>query len=147
MVKTRVLKKGKNPKRVAAGKKAWRKAHRSGGKMTKRKGSKARHAYRRVRTGLGRTVKAVIILAPAVFSAWNVGRQQPKGQRFMQGLLNFQTSYTGLVVDSTSNQVTFEPGYLAIGWGPALVIGGIQYGLKAVHQEGVNPFRVMSTLG
>ena len=141
----RKLKDGKNPKRVAAGKKAWRKAHRGGGKVTKRRGSVSK-GYHRAKATLGRTIKAVVILSPPVIVAYVAQKEYGGtiGERIINFINEFQGCYTG--VQLSGRNATFHAERLALGWGPPLIIGGVSYGLRAVHASGNNPFTVVSRM-
>jgi hypothetical protein len=142
--------KTKNPNRVAAGKKAWRKAQR-GGKVSKKKGS-VKKGYSRAKATLGKTAKALVILIPAIcvgagsYVSWRT-HGGTRGQAAVQGLGAWASCYTGVMVNVNGDIWPFHAEQLLIGWGPPLVIGGIQYVLRAVHQQGVNPFRQFSTMG
>jgi hypothetical protein len=144
----RTLKKAKNPKRVAAGKKAWRAAHRGGRKM-RRKGSRVKHASHRVSATLGKIAKALVILAPPIAVGVNgyLVSGGGKGTKVLNGLLGWQMCYTGMQPINGGADFIFETHYLPIGWAPPLILGGIQYGMKIVHASGNNPFRVLSSLG
>ena len=142
------LKKTKNPKRVAAGKKAWRKAHRGGGKVKRKRGAVSK-GYHRARSALGKTIKAIVILAPATvfaYATYHNGKDAGKGRAVIEAIGAFGECYTGVRVQPTG-EIVVNYDRLLIGWGPPLIIGGVQYGLKAIHMQGANPFRVMSTLG
>lgn len=119
--------------------------------MTRKRG-RARYTARRVGATLGKVVKAVVIIFPAAFTAYTWAQKVTgTGAKIVTGLTAFQMCYTGLApaawVGGSGADFSFKAELLAVGWGPPLIIGGIQYGLKAVHMQGANPFRVMSTLG
>lgn len=120
--------------------------------MTKKKRGKAGRAYSRAKTGLGRLLKVVVVIAPAIFTAksW-ADKVTGTGAKIQTGIMAFQMCYTGLApamwVGGSGAELTFHPDLLVVGWGPPLIIGGVQYGLKAVHMQGSNPFRIMSQLG
>jgi len=115
----------------------------------KRRPSRIGHAYHRASATLGKVAKAIVILIPAMAVGVN-GYKVSGGSRMdkvVNGFLAWQMCYTGMQPISGGADFTFETHYLPIGWGPPLIIGGIQYGMKIVHAQGNNPFRVLSTLG
>jgi len=115
----------------------------------KRRGSRIRHAYHRASATLGKVAKAIVILAPAIGVGVNGYRVSggSRADKVVNGLLAWQMCYTGLQPINGGADFIFETHYLPIGWGPPVIIGGIQYGMKIVHAQGNNPFRVLSTLG
>lgn len=141
--------KTKNPKRVAAGKKAWRKAHR-GGKVSKRKKGRFGRAYHKAASKLGTLVKVIACMAPAAAATYS-SYVYYKGAKLewkdvLPILGDFGSWFTGIVVDA-AGVASFRPERLLVGWGPVLVIGGITYAERKVGMSGANPFRVLSTLG
>ena len=149
----------KNPKRVAAGKKAYRAMRRKirgtskGRSMSKPKrtshhySARIRAGYRRASSTLGKLVKAIVILAPATMVAVQAYYWFGKGHEGIKhAFIDFASCFSGFTIDAGGLAV-WIPERLLVGWGPAIVIGGVQYGMKMIHAQGNNPFRVLSTLG
>jgi len=117
----------------------------------KRKGHRAgriRAGYKKAAASLGKIAKAIVVMTPAVIVGFDVavGTGGSIGNQIKAFLTGWSECYTGLIYRGPG-YFEFHAEQLAIGWGPPLILAGINYGLKAVHQQGANPFRVMSTLG
>jgi hypothetical protein len=155
-----------NPKRVAAGKKAYRRLCREGrgiGAKSKRKtmtkkGKKGykRHSrvskhYHHAKKGLMSVLKFVVLIGPALIASYDSYKDTSgtQGWKVAMGMGKFGSCMTGLMYYPNANRIIWTPEDLLIGWGPSIVYTGIKFGASIIPGgRGINPFAQISrTLG